>query len=142
MRATQIPCPYSSCQPTCIGIKPSHRNLWGTEGILLARHMAWLYIILWFDKTFPLLLYVYQKYSFISWNKAMCLREWQRMWIYQREGLLESVMGNPLQVNVCAYRSGYENTFQMKIRVSYRKSWATIFCKVTCFIIDKPNTPP
>ena len=28
------------------------------------------------------------------------------------------------------------------IRGSYRKSWATIFCKVTCFIIDKPNTPP
>ena len=28
------------------------------------------------------------------------------------------------------------------IRWSYRKSWATIFCKVTCFIIDKPNTPP
>jgi hypothetical protein len=28
------------------------------------------------------------------------------------------------------------------VRVSYRKSWATIFCKVTCFIIDKPNTPP
>ena len=25
---------------------------------------------------------------------------------------------------------------------SYRKSWATIFCQVTCFIIDKPNTPP
>ena len=25
---------------------------------------------------------------------------------------------------------------------SYRKSLATIFCKVTCFIIDKPNTPP
>ena len=25
---------------------------------------------------------------------------------------------------------------------SYRESWATIFCKVTCFIIDKPNTPP
>ena len=24
---------------------------------------------------------------------------------------------------------------------TYRKSWATIFCKVTCFIIDKPNTP-
>jgi len=57
VRATQIPCPYSSCQPTCIGIKPSHRNLWGTEGTLLARHMAWLYIILWFDKTFHLLLY-------------------------------------------------------------------------------------
>ena len=29
-----------------------------------------------------------------------------------------------------------------KLRGSYRKSWATIFCKVTCFIIDKPNTPP
>ena len=29
-----------------------------------------------------------------------------------------------------------------QLRVSYRKSWATIFCKVTCFIIDKPNTPP
>ena len=28
------------------------------------------------------------------------------------------------------------------LRGSYRKSWATIFCKVTCFIIDKPNTPP
>ena len=28
------------------------------------------------------------------------------------------------------------------LRWSYRKSWATIFCKVTCFIIDKPNTPP
>ena len=28
------------------------------------------------------------------------------------------------------------------IRGSYRKSWATIFCKVTCFNIDKPNTPP
>ena len=31
---------------------------------------------------------------------------------------------------------------QWFIRGSYRKSWATIFCKVTCFIIDKPNTPP
>ena len=29
-----------------------------------------------------------------------------------------------------------------QVRGSYRKSWATIFCKVTCFIIDKPNTPP
>ena len=29
-----------------------------------------------------------------------------------------------------------------EVRGSYRKSWATIFCKVTCFIIDKPNTPP
>ena len=28
------------------------------------------------------------------------------------------------------------------IRGSYRKSWATIFCKVTCFIIDKTITPP
>ena len=28
------------------------------------------------------------------------------------------------------------------VRGTYRKSWATIFCKVTCFIIDKPNTPP
>ena len=28
------------------------------------------------------------------------------------------------------------------IRGSCRKSWATIFCTVTCFIIDKPNTPP
>ena len=28
------------------------------------------------------------------------------------------------------------------LRGSYRKSRATIFCKVTCFIIDKPNTPP
>ena len=27
------------------------------------------------------------------------------------------------------------------IRGSYLKSWATIFCKVTCIIIDKPNTP-
>ena len=29
-----------------------------------------------------------------------------------------------------------------KVQGSYRKSWATIFCKVTRFIIDKPNTPP
>ena len=29
-----------------------------------------------------------------------------------------------------------------ELRGSYRKSWATMFCKVTCFIIDKPNTPP
>ena len=28
------------------------------------------------------------------------------------------------------------------IRGSYRKSRATIVCKVTCFIIDKPKTPP
>ena len=28
------------------------------------------------------------------------------------------------------------------LRGSYRKLWATIFCKVTCFIIDKPITPP
>ena len=28
------------------------------------------------------------------------------------------------------------------IRGTYRKSWATNFCKVTCFIIDKPNTSP
>ena len=30
----------------------------------------------------------------------------------------------------------------INIRGSYRKSWTTIFCQVTCFIIDKPNTPP
>ena len=29
-----------------------------------------------------------------------------------------------------------------KVLGSYRKSWATIFSKVTCFIIDKTNTPP
>ena len=28
------------------------------------------------------------------------------------------------------------------VRGSYRKSWATIFSKVTWFIIDKPKTPP
>ena len=28
-----------------------------------------------------------------------------------------------------------------KLRGSYQKSRATIFCKVTYFIIDKPNTP-
>ena len=33
------------------------------------------------------------------------------------------------------------NRSQLYVRGSYRKSWATIFCKGTCFIIDKPNTP-
>ena len=36
-----------------------------------------------------------------------------------------------------------EHIFKMEfLRGLYRKSWATIFCKVTCLIIDKPNTPP
>jgi hypothetical protein len=110
VRATQIPCSYSSCQPTCIGIKPSHRNLWGTEGILLARHMAWLYIIIWFDKTFHLLLYAVPEVPFYQLEQAMSLRDWQRMWIYQWKGLMESVMRNLLQVNVCVrtYWSGFE----------------------------------
>ena len=38
------------------------------------------------------------------------------------------------------YRNAH--TQNWLLRRSYRKSWATIFCKVTCFIIDKPNTPP
>jgi len=40
----------------------------------------------------------------------------------------------------CLWGSKKSEVYKEKVRGTYRKSWATIFCKVTCFIIDKPNT--
>ena len=45
-------------------------------------------------------------------------------------------------VDWCQCRFHSIGNWQSLIRGLYQKSWATIFCKITCFVIDKLNTPP
>ena len=66
-------------------------------------------------------------YAYIDWDFQWVLHT-QSLWPF-----FTTIMGSNLQ---------WFWLINMQVRGSYRKSWATIFCKVTCFIIDKPITPP
>ena len=70
-------------------------------------------------------------------QRSRCRRCVDGKCLYQRTTLRDITnQNNNLNIDLRCNPNSYI------IRGPYRKSWATIFCKVTRFIIDKPNTPP